>query len=197
MHPISMSRFVDFLLTTGPARVTEARSHAAPPFDLYAEWKTTTMGALRHGGLVGSMEHLFPGLDDEKKKRLYPPLVKGLAKFLRRTGATWFEPPARPLSLAPGVVVQVNPELGALIDGVPIVCKLHLRRERLCLKRTQLLVALMAEALGPVAPEGAAFAVLDVERGKLHFGGSATFLERAETVLHADALAYAALRKLR
>lgn len=194
MPHVSMSKFVDFLQTTGPARVTEALSHAAPPFDLYAEWKVGALSLLAQGKALGTAEEVFPGLADVKKQRLYAPLLKGLKKFLRSSAGVWFAPPVVDYPLAHGVAVRVNPELGLTISGVPLVVKLHLRTSKLTRERTQLLVALMTQALEGVAPKNAGFAVLDVARGVIHHGGTEAVQKRAREVLRADGLSYGALR---
>lgn len=193
MHVLSLSRFVDFLLKTGPARATDVRAQKQPPFDFYQDFKAALAEGCRRGEPFTALELLLTQLGDPKKKRLYPPLVKGLRKFLAPGVTLIPPPPVVEYPIAPGFAVRVNPELAVRIDGNTLVLKLHLRTERLTTKRTQLLIAIMQEALWAKAPPGAGFGVLDVGRAKLHGCGQDVVLARAVEVIRADGLAFAAL----
>ena len=100
---------------------------------------------------------------------------------------------------SPSVAIQAGTDATAADKaGTPITAS-NAREGRLIearditAKRVALLVALMRDALGKVAPAGATFGVLDVRAGKLHTCGQPAVLDRASAVLRADGMAYAAL----
>jgi hypothetical protein len=197
MPPVSMSQIVDFMLTTGPARATEARSHGGQPFDLYAEWKATVINRLARGEPLGTPAEMWTGLDsDPKKAKRYPVLLDGMKRWIAKGLTGWpsrgrvYAPEPVLYPIAPGLAVRVNPEIGFIGErGAHMLCKLWLRTEPLAKARAEMLIALMAEA----HPEHALWcSVLDVARVSLHTATPAK--DKAREVVRAEALAYAALR---
>lgn len=187
---LSLSLYVDFLLASGGARATVARAHLRDPFDTYSAFKASAVRAAQGQDVFDA---LLAGLPDMQRQRLYPPLVAGFRRWLRRTGATWAAPPEDALLLAPNVAVEVKPELGLVVKGVPHLVKLYCRREPLERARVEMTCAIVAAALQP--PAGTVVGLLDVREGKLHTGGSPATRQRCARVALAEGGAYLALRR--
>ena len=108
---------------------------------------------------------------EEKKRRIYPHVVAGYRKFLASGDKRWFEPPHGGLALG-DLEINLNPEVGFLIDKKPHLVKLYFRQEPLHAKRVATTLALITSGLGRAFPRHA-FAMLDVQRGKLHTSAAA------------------------
>jgi hypothetical protein len=104
---------------------------------------------------------------DERRRRIYPSIVSGYRKLLASGSMKWFEPPVNPYRIG-DIEINVNPELGLIIDGKPHVLKMYFRGEPLSAKRTSVILNLLTNGLEGVAQPGTAFAVLDVRNAKLH-----------------------------
>ena len=63
--------------------------------------------------------------------------------------------------------INLNPEVGFLIDKRPHLVKLYFRQEPLPRQRVATTLAILSSGLGKAHPK-ANFVMLDVQRGKLH-----------------------------
>jgi len=170
MESISLSYFVDFVLTSGTGRLTsvkqlkEGRDERFS--DFYRPVREAVVDMHQKGLDTAALDDLLTSLVDPREKRIFPKIVGGYKKFLRQGRMTWFEPPSRDYSLGP-LSVRVNPELGLLIDGRPHAIKLYFRGDPLSPQRTLFVNQLLANAMATTWP-GTVFAVLDVRRAKLY-----------------------------
>ena len=198
IRPISFSLFADFLLARGGARFTAAKSHvSAEPQDVYAAFKA--MAARVATGDVDAFTRLLAGMaTDDRRVSLYPGLVGGFLRFMRKTHLVGCAAPFAAWSPAPatGIDIAVNPELAGTIGGVGYVIKLHCRKEPCDRARAEAMIGIMEAALrsAPGVKPSTVFAVLDVRTGKLHTVASAAVLAREAKVAVAEMPAYAALR---
>ncbi len=104
-------------------------------------------------------------LTDSKKRVAYPEAVRGYKKFLGRKPHDWFAPPHG--NWCPGpLVVNINPEVGLERDGTRIVGKLYFKDEPLSKRRAEVVAHLISRVLAPRLDKPAAFAVIDVRRGR-------------------------------
>ena len=170
MENISLSYFVDFMLTSGTGRLTSVRHIAEGPDERYSDFYRPVREAIvdmhRKGLDTRVLADFVSSLVDPREKRIFPRAIIGYGKFLRQhRKVTWFEPPFREQPFG-SMSVRVNPELGLLIDGRPHALKLYFRGEPLSPQRALLVTEVLATSLAATWP-GTVLGVLDVRRAKL------------------------------
>jgi hypothetical protein len=170
MESISLTYFVDFMLTAGTGRLTSVRHIEGRPDERYSDFYRPVREAIvdmhRKGLDTRVLADFVSSLVDPREKRIFPKVIIGYGKFLRQQRKlTWFEPPFREHALG-SMSVRVNPELGLLIDGRPHAIKLYFRGEPLSPQRAVLVNEILSGALASTWP-GTVFGVLDVRRAKL------------------------------
>lgn len=170
MESISLTYFVDFILASGSSRIARAQLIKSGPDERYSDFYKPVREAIvdmhRKGLDTRVLADLLATLEDPREQRIFPKVVVGYGKFLRRhRKVTWFEPPQGEHELG-DLRVRVNPELGLLLDGQPHAIKLYFRGEPLTSQRAALINEIQSRALAATWP-GMVFAVLDVRRSKL------------------------------
>ena len=169
MESISLSYFVDFVLTSGTGKLTSVKQLKQGKDERFSDFYRPVREAIvdmHEKGLdTAVLDDLLTSLVDPREKRIFPKVANGYRKFLRQGKVTWFEPPMRDYPLGP-ISVRVNPEIGLLIDGRPHAIKLYFRGDPLSPQRVMVVNQLLANALGSTWP-GTVFSVLDVRRAKL------------------------------
>lgn len=170
MESISLSYFVDFVLTSGTGKLTSVKQLKQGKDERFSDFYRPVREAIvdmHEKGLdTAVLDDLLTSLVDPREKRIFPKVANGYRKFLRQGKVTWFEPPMRDYPLGP-ISVRVNPEVGLLIDGRPHAIKLYFRGDPLSPQRVMVVNQLLANALGSTWP-GTVFSVLDVRRAKLY-----------------------------
>lgn len=171
MEKISMTYFVDFVLKAGTPKlgaVRELKESRDEVFsDFYRPLRETLLAGLRAGQPTSLLHDFIASLEDERKKRIYPPIVRGWEKFLGTAKMGWFEPPVSSVKMG-GIEVNINPELGLEIDGTPHLVKLYFRGEPLSAKRASITLNLMTQSSLSQRVRGCTFAMLDLRKAKLH-----------------------------
>ncbi|HSN98769.1 MAG TPA: hypothetical protein VLS89_10810 [Candidatus Nanopelagicales bacterium] len=171
MDKISMTYFVDFVLKAGTPKLTGVREFKERKDELFTDFyrqvRESIVDMHRGGKSDRVLDDFLAAQTDERRRRIYPGLVAGYRKFLASGKTTWFDPPLGTHRLGE-VEVNVNPELGLVIDGKPHVIKMYFRGEPLSAKRLTVILNLLTNGLADVAAPGTVFAVLDVRKAKLH-----------------------------
>jgi hypothetical protein len=103
---------------------------------------------------------------DERRRRVYPSIVAGYRQFLSSAKMTWVEPPVGSCRLG-DLEININPDLGLVIDGKPHLIKIYFRGEPLSSKRTSVVLNLLAGGLAETNP-GKMLGLLDVRNAKVH-----------------------------
>lgn len=170
MESISLTYFVDFMMASGTGRITSARTIQKGPDERYSDFYRPVREAIvdmhRKGLDTRVLADLLASLTDPREQRIFPKVVVGYGKFLRKQSrVTWFEPPQTELSFG-SMSVRVNPELGLLLGGEPHAIKLYFRGEPLSPLRASFANEIMADALAETWPK-MVFSVLDVRRARL------------------------------
>lgn len=193
MESISLSYFVDYMLTSGTSRITSGKFIRQGPDERYSDFYRPVREAIVDMHAKGldtrALNDFLATVEEPREKRIFPKIAIGYGKFLRQyRRLTWFEPPLREYPLGP-VSVRVNPELGLLIDGRPHALKMYFRGEPLYAQRAVLINELLHDSLASTWP-GTVFGVLDVRRAKLF-----TYQPRPEVnrLLRAEAASLGAL----
>lgn len=171
MQPVSMTHFIDFVLTVGSGRIAIARDvwQGKEVDDFYKPMRQGMIDMHQspdvYGGVLDAILAAKHVLDD-RQRRVFPKVVSGYKKWLRGAGEVqWFEPPLREYPLGP-LSVRVVGDLGLLIKGKPHTIKLYFRGDPLTPSRALVTTELMSMAFAATWP-GMAFSVLDVRRAKL------------------------------
>lgn len=168
---LQLGRFVDYVLSTGPDRISQIRDIGAPAerFDpIYKPVRDAIVDVHEKGLDSSVLDDLVTSAIGSRERRIFPKVVAGYKGFLRgqKRPPVWYEPPARDYPFGP-LSVRVAPELGLLLDGRPHAIKLYMRRPPIEPARAEILTTLMSMAFGPTWP-GTIFAVLDVRRRQVH-----------------------------
>jgi len=166
MPGISLTDWVDFVITAGPGQFTKVkdlvgRGEYDPRFDF---WKPLREGLQNHHQGRLRLEDILVGLKDPKKLKRYPDVVKAYQKFVGKKHLAWFRPPSAHWTYG-GLIVRVNPELGLQFDGKKHVVKLYFKEEKPTKQRLSVVLAMMRVSLN--LGESVVPAVLDVSSYRL------------------------------
>jgi len=193
MEKVSLTYFVDFVLKSGTSKLTGVREYKERKdecsTDFYRPIREAIVEMHKKGLPLATLEDVTRAQEDEKRKKHYPLVIEGYRRFLASGPKNHFEPPRAALSLG-ALSLDVNPELGLVMDGKPHLIKLYFRSEPLDRRRTALVLDLLARGLGETNPERIP-AVLEVRTGKLHT--NATTNPRMELLLRGEAASFAAM----
>jgi hypothetical protein len=174
MERVSLTYFVDFVLTVGTPRlegVKEFKEHRYDHLtDFYRPLREAIVAMHEAGKPVRALDDFLRTLTDERKRRIFPELVASYQSWLQ-PGMKWFTPPRTTLPVG-DLEININPELGFEIDGTPHLVKTYFRGEPLAQKRVSVVVGLLGAALAPTRP-GTVFAMLDVKNAQLRTLASA------------------------
>lgn len=171
MEKVSLTYFVDFVMKSGTPKLSVVRDFKErDKYEPFADFYKMVREAIveSHKGPLPkkSLDKFLAIVRDEKRRKVYPTIIKGHKRFLGRKSVTWFQPPVGLCKIG-NMDISVNPELGLLIDDVPHVIKLYFKEGRLVSNRVSAIVHLMSRALSQAAP-GSVFGLLDVRHSKLH-----------------------------
>jgi hypothetical protein len=194
MEKVSLTYFVDFVLRSGTPKITGVREYKTRKDELAADFYRSIREGIqmmhRRGACESVLDEILAKQNDEKKRRIYPHVAAGYRKFLSSGDKRWFSPPQGEIQLGP-LTVNLNPEVGFMIGRKPHLVKLYFRQEPLTSKRSSIVLALFAAGLGKTFPEHA-FAMLDVQRGKLYTADSGPN-PRLEVLLRGEAASFSTI----
>jgi hypothetical protein len=144
---VSFTLFVDYLMASGPSRISMIQDHLSPrdgEFDCYAPFKAAMADIMR----TGMQRGILPFWVKEHGGRARDNLLDLAAGFLQREGQIqgWSEPTILPLPIGSDCSVDVNPEIGGMVGGVPTWIKLYLRKEPLLYDRMLVMMAVLKRA---------------------------------------------------
>ncbi|MCC6551546.1 MAG: hypothetical protein IT372_00815 [Polyangiaceae bacterium] len=171
MDKISLTYFVDFVLKAGTPKLAGVREFKERKDELYTDFYRQVREAIvdmhRTGKPEKVLDDFVAAQRDERRRRIYPSIVNGYRKLLSSAKVSWFDPPAGTYRIGE-IEVNVNPELGLVIDGKPHVLKMYFRGEPLSAKRTAVILNLLTNGLEGAAAPGTVFGVLDVRNARIH-----------------------------
>jgi hypothetical protein len=171
MEKISMTYFVDFVLKAGTPKLSGVREFKERKDELFTDFYRQVREAMidmhRTGKPTKILDDFLAAQRDERRRRIYPSIVTGYRKLLASGEMKWFEPPVATYRIGE-IEINVNPEIGLIIDGKPHLLKCYFRGEPLSAKRTAVILNLLSNGLEGVAAPGTVFGVLDVRNAKIH-----------------------------
>lgn len=194
MDRVSLTYFVDFVMKSGMPKLNvvrdfKERDKYEPFADFYKQAREALVEAHKGPLPKKALDRFLVAVKEEKRRKVYPSVIKGHKRFLGNRAVTWFQPPTTVWKIN-GMDININPELGLMIDDVPHVIKLYFKESPLVANRVSSIAHLMTVALAPHAP-GSVFGLLDMRRSKLHM------LRAPNPSLHAllegEAAAFAAM----
>lgn len=153
MERTPLYTFVDFVLAGALRKLPVVKDFKEHRYDHAADF----YGLLREAIVEAhekqrSLEDVVLSLTDERKRRLYQPMIAGYLRFLGAASMERFTPPHTVLPIG-DLEVDINPEIGLEIAGTPHVIKLHFGGATLAQARIDMVLGLMIAARGP-APRG-------------------------------------------
>ncbi|HEY0984434.1 hypothetical protein [Schlesneria sp.] len=194
---VSLTQFLNFATKPPEQQLTVVREirkqheegYDIPP-DLYKQFREAVVRMHKNGKRKDYLDAVATGQTEPSRRKHYPPLVLGYKKFLGRKSPTWFDPPEGAW-FCEDLRINIRPEVGLLIDGVPTVIKLWLRDDdSLNKRRAELIVHLMMQAL-PHTTDNLTVCVLDVRKGKAFCAGKSDHEQSA--LLRAQARSFVSL----
>ncbi|MDI1447080.1 hypothetical protein [Polyangium sp. 6x1] len=194
MEKVSLTYFVDFVLRSGTPKLTGVREYKERKdelsTDFYRSIREGIVAMHRRGECESVLDTVIAGQTDEKRRRIYPQVVAGYRKFLAVGDKRWFEPPHGAMKLG-DLEINLNPEVGFVIDKKPHLVKLYFRQEPLASKRSGVALALLTSGLARLYPNHV-ITMLDVPRAKLHTAKELPN-PRLEVLLRGEAAAFSTI----
>lgn len=166
MPDISIIDFTDFVLRTGPPKITKVaeifkRGEYFPSHDF---WKPLRDHICEfHEGVSNRLSFGLTGAHDKKRAR-YEEAIEGYEKYLKANSPGWFKP-HRAEWRYEDLVVRINPEVGFELDGKLLLVKLYFKQEALTKHRVQVVLSLMSSGQSSRKHR---VAMLDVVRSRLY-----------------------------
>lgn len=169
MPDISLTDFVDFVITAGTpkyTKVSEIKKRGAyhPSLDYWKPLRDAIVDF--HRGKNARLDGFLTKVRAQNKLGNYQAGLKGYNRFLGRKKTAWFEPPAG-LWNYEELNVRINPELGISINGKEHIIKLYFKSKQLTKNQIYVIFDLMQTVLSQDIPRDCKIAMLDVQRGKL------------------------------
>lgn len=171
MEAVSLTTFLDFVSKAGTPKFTVVKNWKNggdydPAKDLYKPIRDQIIDIHRDSLPLSRLDDLLAGLTHKRKMDQYPALVAGFRKWLGKSKPAWFEP-QKAVWAAQGLSVNLNPELGLEIKGVPHLIKLYFKAAPLARNRVGIITHMMNSACIQAAQAGCRVAVLDIRSSKL------------------------------
>ena len=167
---ITSTSYIDFLLSTGLARVGKVRQIRRmydggymQGGDYYRPVREGIVAMHRSGADPSTLDRIVDECQPARRDH-YRACVSGHQEFMKNKRLVWTRKPTAGTWGHGDLQVVVNPELLLTIDGAPHRTKLYFKAEPLHQARADLLIELLKLGDGDGA---AAIGILDVRRAKL------------------------------
>jgi hypothetical protein len=189
MLEIPIISFVDFVMATGPARLTKVKEikellgEYEPYKDFYKDIREAIVADHRNGvgGHVESVLAVCPASKEEH----FQEIAKGYRRFLRKAVGVRASGSAASWSYK-DLTVAVNPELAVGFRGQSHLVKLYFKKVPLAQRRVDVALYLMQRSLG--AKSDRRIALLDTRRARLYVASSSP--RNLEPLLRGEAMAF-------
>jgi hypothetical protein len=169
---ISLTEFVDFIVKTGTPRMTHVnalrkRVPYSPATDYYKGMREAIVEFHSNGSQDPSiLDKAVADHASSHKGSKCPDRLMTYRKFLGRKTVEWFGPPKGEWRFEE-LVVRMNPELGLTWGGKSTVIKLYWKEAKLTKRQVEMILYMMHTVLGPLGPENAQMAILDIPAANL------------------------------
>lgn len=165
MERVPLATFVNFMLSAGDPKLRVVKHWKDNRYHVgFYDFIRGAIVAQAEKAEPPTMLHsLLPSLEDERKRRIYAPLIAGYGNWWR-PGFRWAKPPQTTLPIG-DLEVSITPSLGFEIEAKTYIIEPVFKG--FSTARAVAMMGLMTAALGPSRP-GTVFGVLDVLRHRLH-----------------------------
>lgn len=170
---VSMTRFVDFVITTGSPRFTLVRNtkkqlneEYSRMRDYYGVLRDVICTVHKSQSPKSALDKALVGVSEGRLSN-YKPQVAAYKKWWGRKTIVWVARPPKKTWGQGNLIVRVNPELGVEINGTLHYVKLYFKAKKLTVTRLRSIHAMMEQAYSKDSKKPH-LAVLDVRNGKLH-----------------------------
>ena len=170
---ISLTDFIDFLVSSGSPKLTKVRElkkrpEYHPNFDFWKPLRDHITEYHRNGeGDKRYLDRLLPTVADGKKRTAYPPLIKNYKRFLGKKQIIPL-PPLKTEWKYKTLIVRINPELRLNIGDQVTLIKLYFKADALSKVKVDLILLLLGLTLGDKLDADARYAVHDVHHDKFY-----------------------------
>jgi hypothetical protein len=172
MITISLTDFVDFVVTAGEPKLTKVRQikerkEYKHRFDHWREMREAIVSYHADGANDKKFFDAFVStVVDEKRQKTYPLVAKNYQSFLGRKTIV-SEATERTTWTYKDLNVIVNPELKLTIDGTCYLTKLYFKERKLTKRSVDIILVLMHHAI-PTIKGKYTYALHDVKHNKLY-----------------------------
>ncbi len=170
---ISLTEFVNFINTSGMARITvvanakaKHEEHERNPFDYWKDFKDEVKRLIMSHGAKEDLSELVERIREDMREN-YNQMISGYSKFWKPTRMEWINP-VKKMAHIGGVKININPEIGVKWQGKKYMIKLYLKATgNLDKRHADIILAMMENEIREKVDKDVKFAILDVRRGKL------------------------------
>lgn len=173
MIQISLTDFVDFVVSSGAPKLTKvkqikARGDYHPAFDF---WKTLRDAVVEYHSLGITDKKYFDRIQEsvteDNRKAVYPSLIKNYKSFLGRKDIQSF-PVKKEFWQYSRLSVRANPELFLTTNGERHLIKLYFKSEALSKHRIAIIQLLLQLAFDGKISQPINYSVLELRRNKIY-----------------------------
>lgn len=174
MPRIGMSEFCDVVTKIGPSKIVaiakiKNKPKYSPATDFYKKVREAIV-SFHQGDVTGALDQVLVSTSDATRLRHYSTVIAAYKKWLGERTLDWFEPPSSKY-VKYGFEITVNPELGLVIDGKPMVIKLYFPDD-IPKTKSKMMNDIMTVVFDGKLNDGCRCCVLDVRNNKMIPGGS-------------------------
>jgi len=163
---VSLTTFVDFVCRAGTPKATVVRQwKRRQDYNVARDYYKVLRDAIVDHHRKGTAMPM-PSTTPKNKRENYRIITRGHRKWVGRKALRWFNP-ATDVWTSGQLNVNINPELGLRINGVPHLVKLYFKADKLSKNRVDIVTHLMSAVLSSAAPPHCVMGVLDLRNGKL------------------------------
>lgn len=175
MPRIGMSEFCDVVTKTGPSKITaiakiKNKPKYSPASDFYKKVRESIVTYHQEEN-VEPLDQVLISTTDATRLKHYSAVIAAYKKWSSAKSIEWFDPPSSKYAKH-GFDITVNPELGLVIDGKPMVIKLYFSADDLPKAKCRMMNDLMAVALKGTLKNDVKCCILDIRNNKMIQGGS-------------------------
>lgn len=191
MHRVSLTTFVDFVVSSGTTRITQVRKAKReyvrgyhPQYDFYKMIRERIIKMHKNNLAINYLDDLLIDLN-VRKLESYTRCIEGYRTFTGRKRISWFEPIKEKVEIG-NLPISINPELGLNFKDNLYLVKLYFKKDELKKKNVDLILHLMGKVSGDMTP-----AILDVQAS--NFITTTINIDDLEAFLVAEARAFYSL----
>lgn len=170
MNKISLTDFVDIVSSSGIPKVNKVlaikkRAAYHPATDYYKGLRSHIIEVHRSSLPKAQIKQGASKTNDPKKVANYVEISDAYHSWWGKKDISWFEPTSGVFERH-GITVNVNPELGLIIDGTRYLVKLYFKADKLTKNRADMITFLMYHCIKKPS-KNTVMSILDIRNKKL------------------------------